>query len=151
MPKFISDRDVTFFKSIAREVVDDVVQDSVVLYKVNLFDTKTNIYGEAINKSWHIGVQLNCLIDKQPQSQNYEGFGPNTSQTISFKFDRFMLEEKNTYPEIGDVIFFDTSYYELNNIVETQYTGGLPQYNFSIVCSGIMVAKSGLNIEERIL
>jgi hypothetical protein len=150
MPKFISDRDVNFFKSIAREVVDDVVQDTIVLYKVNLVDTKVNLYGEALNKTWHPGVQLNALIDKEGTNQNYEGFGSNTIQNIQFKLDRWMLEEKGIYPEIGDVIFFDTSYFEINNTNEVQYTGGLPQYNFSVVCQTFMVSKSQLNIEERV-
>jgi len=150
MPKFISDRDVNFFKSIAREVVDDVVQDTIVLYKVNLVDTKVNLYGEALNKTWHPGVQLNALIDKEGTNQNYEGFGSNTIQNIQFKLDRWMLEENGIYPEIGDVIFFDTSYFEINNTNEVQYTGGLPQYNFSVVCQTFMVSKSQLNIEERV-
>jgi hypothetical protein len=150
MPKFISDRDVNFFKSIAREVVDDVVQDTIVLYKINLVDTKVNLYGEALNKTWHPGVQLNALIDKEGTNQNYEGFGSNTIQNIQFKLDRWMLEEKGIYPEVGDVIFFDTSYFEINNTNEVQYTGGLPQYNFSVVCQAFMVSKSLLNIEERV-
>ena len=150
MPKFISDRDVRFFKHIAREIVDDVIENFCVLYKINLTDTKVNIYGEAIAKTWHPGVSLNVLIDKQQQAQNYEGFGANTNQTVTYKFDRFMLEEKSMYPEVGDVIYFDQSYYEINNVYEVQYTGGLPQYNFSVVCDTFMVSKSLLNIEERI-
>ena len=150
MPKFISDRDVAFFKHIAREIVDDVIENFCVLYKVNLADTKVNLYGESINKTWQPGVSLNVLIDKQQQAQNYEGFGTNTNQNVSYKFDRFMLEEKSMYPEVGDIIYFDQSYYEINNVYEVQYTGGLPQYNFSVVCDTFMVSKSLLNIEERI-
>ncbi len=150
MPKFISDRDVAFFKHIAREAVDDVVENICVLYKINLADTRINLYGEAISKTWHPGVQLNVLIDKSAQQQNYEGFGPNTVQDIQFNFDKFMLEEKNIYPEVGDIIFFDQAYYEINNTTEVQYSGGLPQHNFSVVCSTFMVSKSLLNIEERI-
>ena len=150
MPKFISDRDVAFFKHIAREIVDDVIENFCVLYKINITDTRVNIYGESINKTWHPGVKLNVLIDKQQQAQNYEGFGPNTNQDVEYKFDRFMLEEKGIYPEIGDVIYFDQSYYEINNVYEVQYSGGLPQYNFSVVCNTFMVSKSLLNIEEKI-
>ena len=150
MPKFISDRDVRFFKHIAREAVDDVVENICVLYKINLADTRINLYGEAISKTWHPGVQLNVLIDKSGQQQNYEGFGPNTVQDIQFNFDKFMLEEKSIYPEVGDIIFFDQAYYEINNTTEVQYSGGLPQHNFSVVCSAFMVSKSLLNIEETI-
>lgn len=150
MPKFAVGRDIELFKSFAREVVDDVVENIAVLFKVNLNETKVNLYGESINKTWYPGVQLNVLIDKTSQSVGYEGFGADTSQNIEFRFDRWMLEEKNIYPEIGDVIYFDNSYYEINNTSEIQFVGGLPSNNFSIVCSTFMVRKSSLNIEERI-
>lgn len=151
MPKFISPRDVTFFKGIAREIVDDVIQNIVVLFKVNLNETKTNLYGESLNKTWNPGIELYALINKEEQLSTYEGFGPNRMQNVEFRFDRWMCEEKNTYPEIGDVIFFNNGYFEIDNTSEIQFTGGQPYNNFSIVCSTIMVSKSNLNIEERIM
>ena len=84
------------------------------------------------------------------KANRYEGFGPEMQQNITFKLDRVMCEEKNVYPEIGDIIFFDTSYYEIDNTNEIQFIGGSPDNNFSIVCETFMVTKSNLNIEERI-
>ncbi len=157
MPKFISDRDVAFFRGLARELVDVVIENVCVLFKVDLRETKVNIYGEAMNKSWHPGVELYVLIDKEPESVVYEGFGADNSQNITFKFDREMCEERNVYPEIGDVILFNESYYEIDNTNEVQFVSGMPgktvydnQKNWSIVCSTFMVSKSNLNIEERI-
>lgn len=150
MPKFISDRDVTFFKGLARELVDEVVQNTIVLFKVNLNETKINLYGESLNKTWHAGVELYALLQKDAEIMQYEGFGADTTQNVTFKLDRFMCEEKNTYPEIGDVIFFNGSYYEIGNTNEVQFVGGQPYNNFSIVCETFMVSKSNLNIEERI-
>ena len=150
MPKFISERDVAFFKGLAREIVDDIVQNTIVLFKINLNETKVNLYGESINKTWHPGVELYALINKESESSTYEGFGPNQMQNIEFKIDGFMCEEKNSYPEIGDVIFFDSGYYEIDNTDELQFVGGQPYNSFSIVCSTFLVNKSVLNIEERI-
>ena len=150
MPKFLVGKDIELFKSIAREMVDDVVENICVLFKVNISETKINLYGESTNKTWHPGVKLNVLINKSGQTAGYEGFGADTSQNIEFRFDRWMLEEKSSYPEIGDVIYFGESYYEIDNTTEVQFIGGLPQNNFSVVCSTFMVRKSQLNIEERI-
>jgi len=150
MPKFLQTRDIEFFKSIARELVDDVVQNTIVLFKINMNETKVNIYGESLNKTWYPGVQLYALYSKNPEDVVYEGFGPEMQQNITFKLDRIMCEEKNVYPEVGDVIFFDTSYYEIDNTNEIQFIGGSPDNSFSIVCETFMVSKSTLNIEERI-
>ena len=150
MPKFLQARDIDLFKSIARELVDTVIQNTIVLFKVNMNETKVNIYGESLNKTWYPGVELYALYSKNPEDVVYEGFGPEMQQNITFKLDRVMCEEKNVYPEIGDIIFFDTSYYEIDNTNEIQFIGGSPDNNFSIVCETFMVTKSNLNIEERI-
>jgi hypothetical protein len=150
MPKFLQARDIDLFKSFARELVDDVIQNTIVLYKINMTETKVNIYGESLNKTWNPGVQLYALYSKSPEDVVYEGFGPEMQQNITFKLDRAMCEEKNLYPEVGDIIFFDTSYYEIDNTNEIQMIGGQPDNNWSIVCETFMVSKSILNIEERI-
>ncbi len=154
MPKFMLGRDLQLFRSFARELVDTVIENTCVLFKVNLKETKVNLYGEAMNKTWHPGVELFVMIDKEPENVQYEGFGPDNTQNITFKFDRLLCEERNAYPEIGDVIYFDSSYYEIDNTNEIQFVGGLPgtnsDRNWSIVCSTFMVSKSNLNIEERI-
>ena len=154
MPKFMLGRDLQLFRSFARELVDDVIENTCVLFKINLTETKVNIYGEAVNKTWHPGIELYVLASKEPETTRYEGFGPDTDQNVTFKFDRLLCEERNAYPEIGDVIYFNTAYYEIDNTTEVQLVGGLPgtnsERNWNIVCSTFMVSKSNLNIEERI-
>jgi len=154
MPKFMLGRDLQLFRSFARELVDDVIENTCVLFKINLTETKVNIYGEAVNKTWHPGIELYVLASKEPESARYEGFGSDTDQNISFKFDRLLCEERNAYPEIGDVIYFNDAYYEIDNTTEIQLVGGLSgtnsERNWSIVCSTFMVSKSNLNIEQRI-
>jgi hypothetical protein len=148
------DKDLQLFRSFARELVDTVIENTCVLFKINLNETKINLYGEAMNKTWHPGVELFVLINKEPQTAAYEGFGAETNQNIEFRFDRLLCEERNTYPEIGDVIYFDDAYFEIDNTTEIQFVGGLPgtnsDRNWSIICSTFMVSKSNLNIEERI-
>jgi hypothetical protein len=150
MPKFVLARDIDFFRSISRELVDTVIQTAIVLFKVNAYESKVNIYGESLNKTWYPGVEMYCIIDKEPEGISYEGFGPDSSQTITFKLDKLTCEEKGIYPEIGDMIFFDQSYYEIDNTNEVQFLGGQPENNYSIVCTAFMSRKSDLNIEQRV-
>ena len=57
MPRFALDRDINFFKSISRELVDAVIETTVVLYKLVIEDVKTNLYGESLNKSYYQGTE----------------------------------------------------------------------------------------------
>jgi hypothetical protein len=160
MARFALGRDIRFFEGISRELVDAVVTTAVVLYKLIIEDSKTNLYGESLSKTYYQGVNCNAMIQREDSQANYEGFGSDTSQNIEFRFDRYMLEEKESYPEIGDVIYFDNSYYEIDNVNESQFIGGNPfltddlendfSRNMSVICSTVMVRKSDLNIEERI-
>ncbi len=78
MPKFLVGRDISFLRNVARELVEKVMEETCVLYKINLNETRVNIYGEAMNKTWHRGVELYCVISKEAETIEYEGFGPQT-------------------------------------------------------------------------
>jgi hypothetical protein len=152
MPRFFNARDLNFIKTIAEEVVDYVSETTIVLFKMSVGESKTNLYGESLGKVWHAPAPLMALIDRQSKVVRYEGFGPDNTQAVEFRFMRERLRthklpilrdvngtplpvgaiqnEIYGYPEIGDVILFDGDYYEIDNVVENLLVGGSPQiYN----------------------
>lgn len=149
MPRFSLDRDINFFKSISKELVDAVIETTVVLYKLVIEDVKTNLYGESLNKTYYQGLQTTAVIDRQDTSVTYEGFGSDQSQTVEFRFNRFTLEDKGFYPEIGDIIYHNDGYFEIDNVREDQLIGGQSDEKFSIVCSTFMTRRSTIQTEER--
>ena len=120
----------------------------MVLYKLVIEDSKTNLYGESLNKTYYQGVECSAIIQREDTQSNYEGFGADSSQTVQFRFNRFTLEDKGFYPEIGDIIKYDDSYYEIDNMNDTQYVAGQPHNSLSILCDAHLTRISGLNIEE---
>ena len=150
MARFVQQKDLAFFEKISKELVDVVVQTTVEIFKLSLSETKTNLYGESLGKSY-LPVQCACLIERDESSIEYEGFGPDRAQNVEFRFNRFTLEEKNLYPEIGDIIFHNNAYFEIDKVGQNQLVYGRPEEKFSIICSTFMVRRSQLNIEERIV
>jgi len=153
MARFALDRDIRFFQGISRELVDAVVTTAVILYKLIVEDSKTNLYGESLSKTYFQGVECNAIIDRQDTAVNYEGFGSDQGQTVEFRFNRFTLEDKEFYPEIGDIIFHNNAYFEIDNVREDQLVGGRTGdiEHFSIICSTFMTRKSTLQTEMRIV
>lgn len=149
MARFALDRDIRFFEGVSRELVDAVVENTAVIFKMIIESTKTNIYGESLNKTYYPGVEVACMIERGDTSVTYEGFGSDKSQTTQFRFNRFSLEDRGVYPEIGDIIYHNDAYFEIDNVVEDQLVGGRPSEKFSIICSTFMSRKSTLQIEER--
>lgn len=149
MPRFVSQKDFNLFQHFNREIVTDVVDVDVILYKVALETTAVNLYGEATEKTRYTGVELKSLIKyKKNVSTSEAGFGVDITQNVEFRFVRKLLEEVEVYPEIGDIIQYDDSYYEIDNINDTQYVAGQPYNSVSILCDAHLTRISGLNIEE---
>jgi len=149
MTRFALDRDIRFFRDISRELVDDVITTSVILYKLIIGESKTNLYGETLNKTYYTPVTLNCIIERDDTSVQYEGFGSDINQSVQYRFNRFTLEGAGFYPEIGDIIFHNDAYFEIDNVREDQLIGGRPDEKFSIICSTFMSRKTTLQTEER--
>jgi hypothetical protein len=149
MTRFSLERDIRFFRDISRELVDDVITTSVILYKLIIGESKTNLYGESLNKTYYTPVTLNCIIERDDTSVQYEGFGSDINQSVQYRFNRFTLEGAGFYPEIGDIIFHNDAYFEIDNVREDQLIGGRPDEKFSIICSTFMSRKTTLQTEER--
>jgi hypothetical protein len=152
MARFALNRDIRFFEGISRELVDVVVTTAVVLYKLIIEDSKINLYGESLSKTYYDGVECNAMIQRDETTSNYEGFGADTSQNVQFRFNRFTLKETGFYPEVGDIIFHNNAYFEINNVTEDQLIGGRvgEDENFSIICSTFMTRRSTLQTEQRV-
>jgi hypothetical protein len=151
MPRFALDRDISFFKSISRELVDAVIETTVVLYKLVIEDVKTNLYGESLNKSYYQGLECTAVIERDDTSVSYEGFGPDSGQNVQFRFNRFTLEDKGFYPEIGDIIYHNDAYFEVDNVREDQLIGGQSGEKFSLIVSTFMTRRSTIQTEDRVI
>ncbi len=151
MARFALERDIKFFESISRELVDAVVETAVVLYKLIIDESKTNLYGESLNKTYYEGVQCTAMIERETSTSEYEGFGPDRNQLVEFRFNRFTLEDNGFYPEVGDIIFHNNAYFEIDNVREDQLIGGQVQNKFSIICSTFMSRRSTIQTEMRVL
>jgi len=150
MSRFVSQRDFDFFQHINREIVVDIVDVEVILYKIINDVVQVNIYGEAMEKPTYRGVSLNALI-KYPKkvAETTAGFGYDITQTsVEFRFVRKILQDVDVYPEVGDVINYNNNFYTIDNINEAQLIAGRPEYNQAIICEAHLTRRSNLSIED---
>jgi hypothetical protein len=121
----------------------------VIVYKLDQGQTETNLYGESVGgKSYQVGFQVNALIDRADQTTNYESFGSDVTQTVQFRFLRTLLEDVGLVIQVGDVINFNDSFFEIDGIIENQLVAGNTNFSNSIICDTHMTRRSKLNIEE---
>ena len=154
--RFLPQRDLDVFTRANKELIGDIrlgkdgiINQQVVLYKVSVQDTQTNMYGEAAGgKRWKNGVKFACLVDAEDFDWNTDEFGPDDQQNASFHILRQTLIDLSLVPEIGDVFEWNWAYFEINSINENQLIGGQQDNNWSVTCGTYRVRFSNLNIER---
>jgi hypothetical protein len=127
---FGSNRDFDLLVNINRELLKDIVEQEILIYKLSIADTSTNLYGEALQKTYLEPVKLNCLITRGDQVYNVDEFGPDLGREASFALLRRDLEDIQLVPEVGDVVMWHEDYYEVDSVKENQlFYGRNNNYN----------------------
>ncbi len=150
--RFFSSRDLRLVNSLNGELMGDIIENIVQLYKIAPDETTTNLYGETSAESgkWYFpAIQISALVERADMEAEYDDFGPNRRQDYVFKMREKMLQQLEFYPEIGDIVFFNDRYYEIDNVVQEQLLGGQPDKSHSIICNTHYTKYTSLNILER--
>ena len=167
MAIFGSARDISMIRKVNRELLHDVITQQCAVYKYVLNKTKVNMYGEASEGKFYDGpVLLNALITVDSNTSPTNEFGVDFNWAIKVAFLRDDLVDANIQPEVGDIIIFQESYFEIDNTVHTQYFVGKDPdypyeanplnpglsnfgYNVSLVCSSHYVPADRVNIVKQ--
>ena len=150
--RYFSQRDLNLVNSLNAELMGDIVEVLIQVFKISPTETKTNIYGEtsAETGKWYMpAIQISSLVERADMTAEYDDFGPSRNQDYVFKMREKMLKQVNFYPEIGDIVFFNDRYYEIDNVVQEQLLGGQPDKSHSIICNGHYTKITSLNVLER--
>jgi hypothetical protein len=107
------------------------MKTDVAYYKINLYQTKKNIYGESLEKWYYQPFLIKTTIERSEDTIISEMFGPDVEKSIKCTIPKVawesgnagLIEGKNMLPEIGDIILDRSTerYYEVNNVV-SDYT-----------------------------
>lgn len=124
MALFGGHRDAKFLASINAELLNSVIDTEIELYKLIIEQSNSNIYGESENKSFYDSILIPCLITKETKTASQDDYGHTYTRSAQFAISRDILVRANIYPEVGDIIFWDNEYYELDNVDANQYFAG---------------------------
>lgn len=124
MPLFGGRRDISFMRSMNRELINKWIQQDCGIYKLALDETEANLYGEADGKVYYRPVKCHALISRDDPAYTGDVYGQDYTGTAIFSFLRDDLKKVDLVPEVGDVVVWDNEYYELDSYVENQYFVG---------------------------
>jgi hypothetical protein len=150
MALFGTQRDVSLFRHMSRELMGDIITEQCAYYKYKLEETKVNLYGEAAHEKYYMGpVLLNVLVERTDNVYPETDLGTDFDKEIQFSFLRDDLLGKNEdfngdgmsytdttaeygadlVPQVGDIIMYNEGYYEVHETIANQFfVGKNPDY-----------------------
>ena len=117
-------RDAKFLAAINSELLNSVVDTEIEFFKLLVASSESNIYGESESKSYYNSILIPCLITKETKTATMDDYGHSYTRTAQFGISRDILERASFFPEVGDIVFWDNEYYELDNVDANQYFAG---------------------------
>lgn len=124
MPLFKRQKDINLFRHINRQLIIKIIDTTVSVYKINSIQTAANLYGESLDKIYFPDVSVGALIQHDAPSVQMNQFGHNYLQAITVRFDRDIIKDINLYPEIGDIIQWNSNYYQISTAIQDQLIAG---------------------------
>lgn len=127
---FFSDKEADFFNNAGREITEEILQTSFLLFKIDLKKTKIHpLYGEAKVKHYLPPIEIFGRINVEIADQTYhtkgglvkKGFGNITAHIyIDQLRDLDLIEKENgniivTKIKMGDYINYKSQYYEITD------------------------------------
>ena len=114
---------------VALQTAVDYGNMRVMYYKINLENTKTNMYGEALEKWYYPPLQTKCLITRDDIKNSDDEFGVTVANTITVSIPRIIIDGYQFLPEVGDIVMDREKMYEVNSIDQNFITlpGGAGQ------------------------
>lgn len=143
MPMYFKERDLQIFKTISQQLVQKVMQVEVLFFKNQPEVTQVNIYGQAKEgiRNFSQGIRVKCISQHYPHTlqleRNYQYI-----DTTRFKFLVSTLKSHNLYPQIGDVIGWSNTFWQVTLVTQQQLIGNQAMVEWSKICETTAISNS---------
>jgi len=145
---FFGKKEARFFENAGREITEDILQESFILYRIDYKTTRTHdLYGESKKKTYLKPIEIFGRINVESNAPEYmtsggiirKGYGKLTANIYVEQ-----LDEKEVEIRMGDFVYHKGNYYEIvddgsSNIDNKHSWGG--DKLFSITITGVEVNK----------
>jgi len=150
MSLFITDKEINFVHSINEEIIEDILKEFIIVFKVNPeFSEFDDTYGESPNKAFDPGIKIYCLVRFLEPSISTTAAGVSQERSIEAYIHRKHLTDNNFYFEEGDYVLWDDQYFEINHVSEPQLFDGMPENKHQVRIEAKSAGISEITILER--
>jgi len=133
--KFVTQKELSFFHAVNRELIQAVVQQSVIYYQIMAEQTVADdLYNESVTKVWSSPVRINALVLYENSTEQITMLPPDAKFNIDIYFHKQELVDRNMAPKMGDFVKFGSLLYEILNVTEPQPIAGMVDQQMMVKC-----------------
>tara|TARA_B100000700_G_scaffold181313_1_gene200017 strand:+ start:14460 stop:15134 length:675 start_codon:yes stop_codon:yes gene_type:complete len=117
---FITNREINFINDIGKEIVKDVIGQKVYYFPISHIKSKVHdIYEEAPEKVFENPINLDAVVQYQPQEIRANQFGFEEFFTIEVYVQKRDLLDKQIDVQEGDFFSYGTVFFEVIQAPDT--------------------------------
>lgn len=148
--KFIGQKELSFMAQINKELIQNVVGQEVIYYRIIVEKTRVNdLYNEAINKSYAEPVKINCLVYYENSAESVSIFPADSKFNVDVYFHNIELAEREITPRMGDFVQFGEVLYEIYSTSRPQIAFGQIDQKVMTKCTCGPARQGQINIAKQ--
>jgi hypothetical protein len=115
---FITPREIDFISDLTKEITKDVIGQKIFYYKIreDLTDVH-DIYEEAPEKVFDQPIEIEALVEWQPEEIVTNRYGSEELSTITIFLHARDLLDKEILVEEGDYFSYGTIFFEITSVI----------------------------------
>jgi len=115
MPIFYAGAEFAVHKKMGRELIENLIQQAVLLYRIDQVNTEDNFYGEAKTKNYLDPVRLECRVQITDQDVVLEGGIRNLKRgdMVMHVYNDHLSDQGVEDIRVGDFLKFEGKFYEV--------------------------------------
>jgi hypothetical protein len=118
---FISPREIDFINDLNKEIVKDVIGQSVILYPISEIKTRVHdLYNESPEKVFENPIRIDARVEWEPEDVRTNQFGSEEYSTVTIYIPERDMIDKEILLSQGDFFSYGAQFFEII-IVQTTH------------------------------
>lgn len=147
---FITPREIDYMSDLTKEVTKDIIGQKIFYYKVREdLSSIHDVYEEAPEKIFNPPVELDALVDWQPEMDKIDKFGAEEISKIDVYVHERDLVDKDFVVSPGDYFNFGKRFFEITSVNEDKIMYGQVEYLTGYKLSGKQARAGQINFKPQ--
>lgn len=145
---FVTPREIDYISDLTKEITKDVIGQKIYYYKVREDLTKVHeVYEEAMDKIFDPPIEIDALVEWQPESFKTTRYGAEETATIDVFLHSRDLLNKEIKVRTGDYFSYGQLFFEIISTIADKNVYGQVEHQTGIKITGKQAREGQINFK----